>query len=101
MGVAGILLVVNARQHIVHDKIKLTSQPKVLLVGAICIVIYPLAFYSMRLAGVAIGTVITIASAPFFTVMMERLISNKKINKMGSKFSIWCRGCQFTDYREN
>nr|WP_224054554.1 EamA family transporter [Moraxella osloensis] len=82
MGVAGILLVVNARQHIVHDKIKLTSQPKVLLVGAICIVIYPLAFYSsMRLAGVAIGTVITIASAPFFTVTMERLISNKKINK--------------------
>lgn len=35
----------------------------------------------MRLAGVAIGTFISIASAPFFTVIMERLISNKKIDK--------------------
>ncbi|MCC3307720.1 EamA family transporter [Psychrobacter sanguinis] len=58
------------------------SQPKILLIGAICVAIYPLAFYSsMRLAGVAIGTFISIASAPFFTVIMERLISNKKIDK--------------------
>ena len=82
MGVGGVLLVINARKNIINDKVKLISQPKVLLIGAICVAIYPLAFYSsMRLAGVAIGTVISIASAPFFTVIMERLISNKRINK--------------------
>ncbi|MEZ7503023.1 EamA family transporter [Psychrobacter sp. Arc29] len=82
MGVGGILLVLNAKKHLLSDKAKLLSQPKVLLIGSLCVAIYPLAFYSsMRLAGVAIGTVISIASAPFFTVMMERLISNKHITK--------------------
>jgi DME family drug/metabolite transporter len=82
MGVGGILLVLNAKKHLVSDKAKLLSQPKVLLIGSLCVAIYPLAFYSsMRLAGVAIGTVISIASAPFFTVMMERLISNKHITR--------------------
>ncbi len=82
MGVGGILLVLNAKKHLVSDKAKLLSQPKVLLIGSLCVAIYPLTFYSsMRLAGVAIGTVISIASAPFFTVMMERLISNKHITR--------------------
>lgn len=82
MGVGGILLVLNAKKHLVSDKAKLLSQPKVLFIGSLCVAIYPLAFYSsMRLAGVAIGTVISIASAPFFTVMMERLISNKHITR--------------------
>ncbi|MCG3879676.1 EamA family transporter [Psychrobacter sp. Ps6] len=82
MGVGGILLVLNAKKYLVSDKAKLLSQPKVLLIGSLCVAIYPLAFYSsMRLAGVAIGTVISIASAPFFTVMMERLISNKNITR--------------------
>ena len=82
MGVGGILLVLNAKNHLVSDRAKLLSQPKVLLIGSLCVAIYPLAFYSsMRLAGVAIGTVISIASAPFFTVMMERLISNKHITR--------------------
>jgi len=82
MGVGGILLVLNAKKYLVSDKVKLLSQPKVLFIGSLCVAIYPLAFYSsMRLAGVAIGTVISIASAPFFTVMMERLISNKHITR--------------------
>lgn len=82
MGVGGILLVLNAKKHLVSDKAKLLSQPKVLFIGSLCVAIYPLAFYSsMRLSGVAIGTVISIASAPFFTVMMERLISNKRITR--------------------
>ena len=82
MGVGGVLLVVNARKSLRNDRIKLISQPKVLLIGALCVAIYPLAFYSsMRLAGVAIGTVVSIASAPFFTVIMERLISNKPVTR--------------------
>ena len=82
MGVGGILLVLNAKNQLLSDKTKLLSQPKTLFIGSLCVAIYPLAFYSsMRLSGVAIGTVISIASAPFFTVMMERLISNKRITR--------------------
>lgn len=78
MGVGGVLLVLNAKNNLLSDRQKLLSKPSLLFIGSLCVAIYPLAFYSsMRLAGVAIGTVISIASAPFFTVIMERLISNK------------------------
>ena len=80
MGVGGVLLVLNAKNDLLSDRQKLLSQPSLLFIGSLCVAIYPLAFYSsMRLAGVAIGTVISIASAPFFTVIMERLISNKRV----------------------
>ena len=80
MGVGGVLLVLNAKNNLLSDRQKLLSQPSLLFIGSLCVAIYPLAFYSsMRLAGVAIGTVISIASAPFFTIIMERLISNKRV----------------------
>ena len=80
MGIGGVLLVLNAKKNLLSDRQKLLSKPSILFIGSLCVAIYPLVFYSsMRLAGVAIGTVISIASAPFFTVIMERLISNKKI----------------------
>ena len=80
MGVGGVLLVLNAKNNLLSDRQKLLSKPSLLFIGSLCVAIYPLAFYSsMRLAGVAIGTVISIASAPFFTVIMERLISNKRV----------------------
>ncbi|WP_379543382.1 DMT family transporter [Psychrobacter sp. R86515] len=80
MGAGGVLLVLNAKNNLLSDRQKLLSKPSLLFIGSLCVAIYPLAFYSsMRLAGVAIGTVISIASAPFFTVIMERLISNKRV----------------------
>ena len=80
MGVGGVLLVLNAKNNLLSDRQKLLSKPSLLFIGSLCVAIYPLAFYSsMRLAGVAIGTVISIASAPFFTIIMERLISNKRV----------------------
>ena len=80
MGVGGVLLVLNAKNDLLSDRQKLLSKPSLLFIGSLCVAIYPLAFYSsMRLAGVAIGTVISIASAPFFTVIMERLIGNKRV----------------------
>ena len=80
MGVGGVLLVLNAKNDLLSDRQKLLSKPSLLFIGSLCVAIYPLAFYSsMRLAGVAIGTVISIASAPFFTIIMERLISNKRV----------------------
>ncbi|MEP1444925.1 MAG: EamA family transporter [Paraglaciecola sp.] len=80
MGIGGILLVISAFRHLKIDKEKLLSNYKLLIVGGLSVAIYPLAFYSaMRLSGVAIGTVISLASAPFFTVLLECLISKKSI----------------------
>lgn len=81
MGIGGLLLVFTARKKLRVDYKLLLAQPKVLLLGALSIAIYPLAFYSsMRLSGVAIGTVVSIATAPFFAAILERLISKKRVS---------------------
>jgi DME family drug/metabolite transporter len=81
MGMGGVLLVITARKKLSVDYKLMLAQPKVLLLGALSVAIYPLAFYtSMRLCGVAIGTVISIATAPFFAAILERLISKKNIS---------------------
>ncbi len=81
MGVGGLLLVWNARKKILADNKQIISHSQLLIFGAACVAIYPLAFYSaMRFSGVAIGNLISIASAPFFSALLERLISKKKIS---------------------
>jgi len=82
MGIGGVLLVITARKNLVVDYKVMLEQPKVLILGAASVAIYPLAFYtSMRLSGVAIGTVVSIATAPFFAAIFERLISKKNISQ--------------------
>lgn len=81
MGIGGVLLVINAWQSLRQDVANLLRNRYLLIAGAACVAVYPLAFYSsMRLAGVAIGTLISIATAPFFTVLFERLISKRRIS---------------------
>ncbi|MGB3724761.1 MAG: EamA family transporter [Glaciecola sp.] len=81
MGIGGVLLVLAARRQLFIDYKRILQHPWVLLLGAASVAIYPLAFYSsMRLSGVAIGTVVSIASAPFFAAVLERVISNKAIS---------------------
>lgn len=81
MGVGGLLLLINAHKTLANDLKQLLSQSKLLFIGGLSVAIYPLAFYTtMRWSGVAIGTVISIASAPFFTVVLERLISKKHVS---------------------
>ncbi|MCQ8877277.1 EamA family transporter [Pseudoalteromonas shioyasakiensis] len=81
MGIGGVLLVITARKKLLMDYKLMLEQPKTLLLGAASVAIYPLAFYtSMRLSGVAIGTVVSIATAPFFAAILERLISKKDIS---------------------
>ncbi len=81
MGGGGVLLVITARSELFSDYKLLFSQPKILLLGTLSIAIYPLAFYaSMRFSGVAIGTVVSLATAPFFAALLERLISKKHIS---------------------
>lgn len=81
MGVSGILLVFTARQSLLRDYPLLLTQFKLVLLGALCVVIYPLTFYSsMRFAGVAIGTMISIATAPLFAAILERLFCHRSIS---------------------
>jgi DME family drug/metabolite transporter len=85
MGIGGVLLFVSAWPKLREEYQHILAHPVLLLLGAMSVVIYPLAFYSsMRLSGVAIGTVVSIASAPFFAALLERLISKKNISRQ------WC-----------
>lgn len=82
MGSAGVLLCVFAYKQLMRDIHLLKCNPIVFLLGALCVSIYPLAFYSsMRLSGVAIGTVVSIASAPLFAAVLEFVIGKKPVSK--------------------
>jgi len=80
MGVGGLLQAVIARPNIMGCLGLLLAQKRWVLLGAVCVIIYPLAFYSsMHLAGVAIGTVITIATAPLAAAILERLFGHHRL----------------------
>lgn len=52
-----------------------------LLVGAVGVFVYPLAFYSsMHLAGVAIGTVVSLGAAPVFAAVLEFLVDRRRVS---------------------
>lgn len=81
MGIGGVLMLCTALKSLRQDYKKLFLKRRLVLLGALCVAIYPLAFYtSMRLSGVAMGTVVSIASAPLFAVILERLFSQKIIS---------------------
>lgn len=80
MGLGGLLLALTALRSIVKSRAKLTAQWPMLLLGSLSVAIYPLAFYSsMHLAGVAIGTVISIGSAPLAASLIERFFDGQKL----------------------
>ncbi len=82
MGGGGILLVLFSFRELLNDYTKLSVSWRLMLLGGLSVAVYPLAFYtSMRLSGVAVGTVVSIASAPFFTVLLECLISKKYVTR--------------------
>lgn len=52
------------------------------LLGALSTFAYPLAFYSsMHLAGVALGTVVTLGSAPVFAALIERVLDRTVLTR--------------------
>ncbi|MEO9330077.1 DMT family transporter [Gordonia aurantiaca] len=52
-----------------------------LLVGGICVFVYPLCFFgSMRVGGVALGTVVSLASAPLFSALIERVVEGRALS---------------------
>ncbi len=81
MGVGGIAQALLAARGIARSRVALWDQRLLLLRGALAVAIYPLAFYgSMRLAGVTIGTVITIGSAPpLFSALIEYRLDQTRL----------------------
>ena len=74
MGIGGLLQgSLAARTIAVHSRI-LAGNWRVLALSAAAAAVYPLAFYSsMRMAGVAVGTVVSIGSAPLFAAIADFL----------------------------
>lgn len=92
MGIGGLLQAALAARGIARHAHALWQQKMFLLLGALAVAVYPLAFYaSMRLAGVTIGTVVSIGSAPLLSALIELVMDKARLGArwaMGAVFGI-------------
>ncbi len=81
MGGGGLLQALLAHKKILDHLPQIKSYYPLLLIGMISVAIYPLAFYSsMHMAGITIGTVVSIGSAPLFTALLEKFFDKKALS---------------------
>ena len=80
MGIGGLLLVGTAprlSRGVLRDPVA----RRWAAIGAIGVVVYPLAFYSgMDLVGVAVGNVVALGSGPVFAALLERFLENARLS---------------------
>ncbi|MFC0268117.1 DMT family transporter [Kushneria aurantia] len=82
MGIGGLLQALLAAGRIHGSLPLLRAQWHCLVAGAVAVAIYPLAFYAaMRLAGVTIGTVVTIGSAPLLSALIEYRLEGLRLTR--------------------
>jgi DME family drug/metabolite transporter len=82
MGVGGLLQAAAAGRVMVTHRGALTAQWRTVILSAGAVAAYPLAFYSsMRLAGVAVGTVVSIGSAPPAAAVIERIVDRQPLSR--------------------
>jgi DME family drug/metabolite transporter len=78
MAIGGALLYLTARRG-ANGVFRDRGTWRWLLAGGISVFAYPLAFYSsMNLAGVAIGTVVTLGTAPLFAALIELVYDHRR-----------------------
>ena len=78
MGFGGLLQAAIAARPMTASAASLRSQWRTVALGAVAVAVYPLAFYSsMHLAGVAVGTVVSIGSAPLASAVIERVVDKR------------------------
>lgn len=81
LGIGGLLQAAIAIPHLRAEAGKLRHHLGILLLGALAVAVYPLAFYSsMSLAGVAIGSVVSLASAPIASGLIERFVDRRRLS---------------------
>ncbi|MET8945095.1 DMT family transporter [Streptomyces sp. NPDC004542] len=82
MGLGGLLQALAAARQISRHAARLRDRRGTVLLGAASVAVYPLAFYSsMRLAGVAVGTVVTIGAAPLASALIERVVDARRLTR--------------------
>ncbi|MFI8201030.1 DMT family transporter [Streptomyces sp. NPDC085942] len=82
MGLGGLLQALIAARQIARHAVGLRGQRGTVLLGAAAVAIYPLAFYSsMHLAGVAVGTVVSIGAAPLASALIERAVDGRRLTR--------------------
>ncbi|MBO1336867.1 EamA family transporter [Streptomyces sp. VRA16 Mangrove soil] len=82
MGIGGLLQAAVALPAIARHAGDLRGQRGTLLLGAVSVAAYPLAFYSsMHLAGVTAGTVVSLGSAPLASALIERVADRRRLTR--------------------
>lgn len=82
LGIGGLLQALIAIPAIRAAIPDLQVYSRIVAVGAISVALYPLAFYSsMHLAGVAIGTVVTLGSAPLASGVLEKVVDGLTLSR--------------------
>ncbi|MFJ6077493.1 DMT family transporter [Pseudarthrobacter sp. NPDC092419] len=82
MGVGGLLQALYAGRAIAGHRFHIGARWRLVALGAVAVAVYPLAFYSsMRLSGVAVGTVVSIGSAPIAAALIERFADRKPLTR--------------------
>ncbi|MFI8194455.1 DMT family transporter [Streptomyces sp. NPDC085946] len=82
MGLGGLLQALIAAPRIARYASRLRDQRGTVLLGAASVAVYPLAFYSsMHLAGVAVGTVVSIGTAPLASALIERVVDGRRLTR--------------------
>jgi DME family drug/metabolite transporter len=81
MGIGGLLQAAAASRVMFTHRGGLAAQWRTVMVSAGAVAVFPLAFYSsMRLAGVAVGTVVSIGSAPPAAAVIERIVDHQPLS---------------------
>jgi drug/metabolite transporter, DME family len=82
MGLGGLFQAAAASRAMVTHRGALTAQWRTVMLSAGAVAVFPLAFYSsMRLAGVAAGTVVSIGSAPPAAAVIERIVDRQPLSR--------------------
>ncbi|MEV0011756.1 DMT family transporter [Streptomyces sp. NPDC047973] len=82
MGLGGLLQALVAGSRIRGAAHRLRQERGTVALGAASVAVYPLAFYSsMHLAGVAVGTVVSIGTAPLASALIERVADGRRLSR--------------------
>jgi DME family drug/metabolite transporter len=82
LGIGGLLQALIAGPALRAAAADLRQHRSILSAGAVMVAVYPLAFYSsMHLAGVAVGSVVSLASAPLASGLLERLVDRRPLSR--------------------
>lgn len=77
LGIGGLLQAAVAVPALRSAYPGLRRHPRLVLLGVVAVAVYPLAFYSsMHYAGVAVGSVVSLASAPLASGVLERIVDD-------------------------